>query len=67
MLVPDIVNTSETVHVKVGLTGLIRGGVVLDYTNVTGRPVNANVVKSINVQLYKEVLLETFQISVGNL
>ena len=60
MIWPEFITRSIKTNVEAVYTGMARGSVLVDYTNVTGRPVNTEIVQAFNVTAFKDVLLELF-------
>lgn len=57
MLWPELVTKSIVTNVSPVTDGLARGSILVDYTNLTSRPKNIEIVQSINTTAFKQHLL----------
>ena len=60
MIWPEFITRSIKTNVDAVYTGMARGSVLVDYTNLTGRPKNTEIVQAFNVTAFKDLLLELF-------
>lgn len=60
MIWPEFITRSIKTNVNAVYTGTARGSVLVDYTNLTGRPENTEIVQAFNATAFKDVLLELF-------
>ncbi|XP_076397506.1 nucleoside hydrolase isoform X2 [Megachile rotundata] len=57
MLESKLITKSIVTNVSPVLDGVARGSVLVDYTNLTGRPENTKIVQSFNLTAYQKLLL----------
>ncbi|XP_076237552.1 uncharacterized protein LOC143181162 isoform X2 [Calliopsis andreniformis] len=57
---PEFVTKSIVTNLSPVFTGMAKGSVLVDYTNLTGKPNNAEIVQSFNISAFQQVLLEAF-------
>ncbi|XP_024226445.1 pyrimidine-specific ribonucleoside hydrolase RihA isoform X1 [Bombus impatiens] len=60
MLQPQLVTRSIITNVSPVIDGLARGSVLVDYTNLTGKPKNAKIVQAIDTDGFQQLLLDKF-------
>ena len=60
MIWPELIITSIKTNVHAVYTGMARGSVLVDYTNITGRPENTEIVQAFNATAFEDLLLELF-------
>ncbi|XP_076684717.1 uncharacterized protein LOC143377387 [Andrena cerasifolii] len=60
MIWREFITRSIKTNVDAVYTGMARGSVLVDYTNLTGRLENTEIVQAFNVTAFKDVLLELF-------
>lgn len=58
MLRPNLVKKSTTVHVAPVIDGSARGSLLIDYTNLTGKPGNVEIIQEVNTEEFKQMLKE---------
>ncbi|XP_051160050.1 inosine-uridine preferring nucleoside hydrolase-like isoform X2 [Leptopilina boulardi] len=58
---PNLINNSWTTNITPVYDGAAQGSVLVDYLNITGKLHNAKIIKSFDVELYKNKLLHYFR------
>lgn len=58
---PNLIINSWTTNITPVYDGAAQGSVLVDYLNITGKLHNAKIIKSFNVELYKNKLLHYFE------
>lgn len=60
MLQPQLVTRSIVTNVSPVIDGLARGSILVDYTNLTGRPKNVKIIQAIDTDGFQQLLLDKF-------
>lgn len=57
---PDFNRKSVVTNLSPVFTGMAKGSVLVDYTNLTGKPKNAEILQLFNISAFKQKLLNLF-------
>jgi len=60
MLWPDLITRSFIANVTPVMAGEARGGLLVDYSHVTQKPINAVVIREINIVEFQNILMLYF-------
>jgi len=60
MLWPNLITNSFAVNITPIMAGEARGGVLGDYSHTTNKPKNVEIIKEINVEEFKNILMFYF-------
>ncbi|XP_031830245.1 nucleoside hydrolase [Nomia melanderi] len=60
MIWPEFIETSIITNVSPVVDGMARGSVLVDYTNITDKPKNAQIIQRFNVTAFQDTLLQLF-------
>jgi len=60
MLWPNLITNSIVVNITPIMAGEARGGLLVDYSHATNKPINVEIIREIDVEEFKNILMYYF-------